>query len=144
MHYYRGVRFWNYDSLLQQSNKARCDYINASLSFCFENSVRFGRRAKRGEPKLFDFSYMVPRGRVELPRDYSHQLLRLARLPFRHLGMSVCDTLKNCYNLIVSQEHNQFAGIVYRYYASLPRTREGSDSPYPLHSSLKLRMAMPY
>ncbi|TSC58570.1 MAG: hypothetical protein Greene041619_444, partial [Candidatus Peregrinibacteria bacterium Greene0416_19] len=31
--------------------------------------------------------FVVPRERVELSRDCSHQLLRLARLPFRHLGI---------------------------------------------------------
>ena len=32
---------------------------------------------------------LVPGERVELSRDCSHQLLRLARLPFRHPGMHV-------------------------------------------------------
>ena len=29
---------------------------------------------------------LVPRRRLELPRPYGHQHLKLARLPFRHLG----------------------------------------------------------
>jgi hypothetical protein len=32
------------------------------------------------------FLYLVPRGRVELPRPYGHYALNVARLPFRHLG----------------------------------------------------------
>src|SRR3990167_10937039 len=37
------------------------------IHFCPENPIQISRRARQGEPKLFDFSYVVPRRGLEPP-----------------------------------------------------------------------------
>ena|SRR3989344_8215287 len=44
----------------------------SGISFCPENSVRFGRLARAKPARGIDFSYVVPEGRVELPSLATH------------------------------------------------------------------------
>lgn len=47
---------------------------------------------KRTFDSKVDWKYMVPRARVELARPCGHYALNVARLPFRHLGIRVCNS----------------------------------------------------
>lgn len=47
---------------------------------------------KRTFDSKVDWIYMVPRARVELARPCGHYALNVARLPFRHLGIRVCNS----------------------------------------------------
>ncbi|TSC92702.1 MAG: recombinase, partial [Candidatus Berkelbacteria bacterium Athens1014_28] len=67
--------------------------IKPPIDFFAQNSLQFGRRAKRGKPTKFDFSLLVPRRGLEPPCSFERWLLRPVRPHYGARGRSRTDTL---------------------------------------------------
>ena len=59
----------------------------SGISFCPENSVRFGRRAARNAPRGIDFSYVVPKEGVEPSSSREQQILSPSCFPISPLRL---------------------------------------------------------
>ena len=82
-------------------------------------SASAGLRSIQLSYKRTLFLFMVPKERFELSRPYGHYALNVARLPFRHFGMTNIITLYDTYFFV-----NRITGqVLFRRTGKLTGTR---------------------